>query len=96
MRISATDVRRIAELARLELTPNEAETLGTELDTIVDYVKLLDDADTSGVLPTSQVAVQASPLRPDVTTPSLAHDQALQASPRTHSGTFVVPGFVEG
>jgi aspartyl-tRNA(Asn)/glutamyl-tRNA(Gln) amidotransferase subunit C len=55
MRIRREDVRHVAELARLALTPEEEEALVAELGAILAYVEKLDELDTEGVAPTANV-----------------------------------------
>ena len=60
-RVSVEDVGRVAELADLELEPDEAERMVHDLNAILDYVAELNELDTSGVAP---LAPAAAPGRP--------------------------------
>jgi len=53
--ISRDDVQNLARLSSLQLTDDEVSALTDELDSIIDYVRQLDELDTSGVEPTYQV-----------------------------------------
>jgi aspartyl-tRNA(Asn)/glutamyl-tRNA(Gln) amidotransferase subunit C len=55
MKISPEDVRRVAELAQLELSPEEAETYRGQLDEILTYVDKLKELDVTGIEPMAQV-----------------------------------------
>jgi aspartyl-tRNA(Asn)/glutamyl-tRNA(Gln) amidotransferase subunit C len=71
MKISREDVLRVAELAHLELSPEELETYRSQLDEILNYVAKLQEIDVSNVEPMAQVlfkpAGDANPeLREDV------------------------------
>jgi len=55
-KISKEDVLRVAELAHLELSANEVETMTRQLDSILRYVDKLNELDTEGVEPMAQVA----------------------------------------
>ena len=53
--ISHDDVQHLAQLSSLKLTDEEASSLRVDLENIVDYIKQLDELDTTGVEPTYQV-----------------------------------------
>lgn len=55
MSISSDQVRHIAHLARLHLTPEEVERFSHQLSAVFDYMEVLNEVDTTGVVPTSQV-----------------------------------------
>ena len=98
MKITEKDVRYVAELAHLDLTPEEQVKFLTQLDSILEYVDQLNELDTSQVQPMAQVlAPQAenSTLREDVTGPSLGVDAALSNAPEKGAGQFKVPKVIE-
>ena len=89
--IDATLVARLAELAALELEPEEVLSLTADLQRIVEYVNVLSEADTSSLTaPTEAI----SALRADEPHASLAPELALAEAPRKQSGGFSVPAFV--
>jgi aspartyl-tRNA(Asn)/glutamyl-tRNA(Gln) amidotransferase subunit C len=90
--LTRADVARIAELARLALTPDELDLFTRQLGDILGYVEQIRDLDTSGVAPTSHVAGQAVE-RPDVVVPPLSRATALGAAPdaAVEAGLFKVP-----
>lgn len=94
--IREIDVQKVAALARLTLTPEEAERFAPQLKKILEYIAQLDELDTRGVEPTSHVVPLAAPLRADEVRPGLSRDEALSQAPRVAEGAFVVPKFVEG
>lgn len=53
-------VRRYANLAKIELSIAEEESLSNELSTVLDYFTVLGELDTSGVEPTLSLAVEGS------------------------------------
>jgi aspartyl-tRNA(Asn)/glutamyl-tRNA(Gln) amidotransferase subunit C len=55
-RVSQADVRRVAELANLELTADEESRMGRDLNAILDYVAQLAELDTADVEPMAQVS----------------------------------------
>ncbi len=69
--ITREEVERIAALARLSLSNDEAERMTTDLDTILGYVETLAEVDTEGIAPTSHVISLPAPFREDRGGPSL-------------------------
>lgn len=88
-------IRHVAALAELSLTPDEEQRLAAEMTRILDHVAELEAVDTSGVAPMTHVAGSPPPLREDAVQEGLAHEDALAAAPRSEHGGFVVPTFVE-
>ena len=88
-------IERIAELARLNLKPEEKEKLAKDLGAILDYVKKLEKLDTSKVEPTSHVLNMENVFRPDEVKPSQAAQKALQNAPQADGRFFKVPKIVQ-
>jgi aspartyl-tRNA(Asn)/glutamyl-tRNA(Gln) amidotransferase subunit C len=91
--LTREDVRRIAELASLELTEVEVETFTRQLADILAYAQQVQGIDTTGVPPTSHVS-GARPLdRPDDPRPSIPRDALLESAPgaSVEDGLFRVP-----
>ncbi len=95
-RITKEEVERIAHLARLSLSQDEAERMTADLDTILGYVETLQGLDTSDVAPTSHVMPLAAPLREDREVPSLAPETAVANAPLSRETAFRVPPVIEG
>jgi aspartyl-tRNA(Asn)/glutamyl-tRNA(Gln) amidotransferase subunit C len=89
------DVKYVAQLARLALSPDEEKKLGTQLGSILGYIEKLRELDVSQVEPTAHAVPLVNVMRPDVIRPSLSHDDALRNAPKTGGGLFVVPKIVE-
>ncbi len=89
------DVKYVAHLARLALTPEEEKTLGTQLGNILGFIEQLKAVDVSQVEPTAHAVPTVNVTRPDVIQPSLSHEAALHNAPRQAGGLFVVPKIVE-
>ena len=90
-RINPAEVERIADLARLELAPGEAQRMTDELEAILGYVASLEQIDTAGVEPTVHAIPMATPLRDDVAVAPLDPDRALANAPERSGTAFVVP-----
>ena len=90
--LSEYDVRRIAELARLELTRDEVDLFTRQLAGILEYVEQIRAVDTEGVPPTSH-AINRPLERDDLPQPTLPRSDALANAPdvATEAGLFKVP-----
>ena len=95
MQVDAAAVRRIARLARIKVTHEEAKALETELSGILDWVKQLDEVDTSGVEPMTSVIPMVLKQRPDVVTDGGIADDVVANAPARADHFFVVPKVVE-
>ena len=93
MKLSRDDVLRVAALAHLTLTDAEVETFARQLAGILEWVAAIDQADTTGVEPTSHVGAGAAVWRQDEPAPSLARTAALDQAPDAdrQAGLFRVP-----
>lgn len=87
------DARRIATLARIELTTDEVELFARQLGDILNYVDELRALDTTGVEPTSHPLLAGPIWREDEPVPSLHRDTLLQGAPdgSPRTGLFKVP-----
>jgi len=89
--ITLEDLRRLADLARLELGDGEATALAADLARILGFVRQLQELDTAGVPPTAHVMELATPLREDEPDAPLPPEEAIRNAP-AHEGTaFLVP-----
>jgi aspartyl-tRNA(Asn)/glutamyl-tRNA(Gln) amidotransferase subunit C len=94
--LSLEEVRRIAALARLRLSPAEEETFAVQLSAILGYVEQLKELDVSGVEPmTHALAGGEPPLRPDALRPCLSPGEALANAPAREGTYFKVPRIIE-
>ena len=89
------DIHYVADLARIELTPEEEQRLGAQLGNILGYVEQLERVDVSGVEPTSHAFPLVNVTRPDVERPGLSPEEALHNAPLKANGLFIVPKIVE-
>jgi len=65
-KISLEDVKKIAELARIEVSPEEAEKFSGELSDVLGYIDQLSEVDTKSVEPISQITGLVNVVREDV------------------------------
>ncbi len=95
MSVDRATVRRIARLARLAITEEEAARLEHELSGILDWVAQLDEIDTSAVEPMTRVAAMTMTMRKDEVTDGFCAADILRNAPEADDGYFVVPKIVE-
>ncbi len=99
-KVTLEDVERVAELAHLELTPDETQGMLHDLNAILDHVAQLNELDTSAVVPLAQISEieggsgQSSP-RQDTVRPSLDRAAVLAEAPETDKVFFKVPKVIE-
>ena len=91
----AFDIAKIAELARLNLKPDEKKKLEKDLESILAYVEQLKSLNTDKVEPTSHVLNLENVFRPDETKPSEVRDEVLDHAPQREGKFFKVPKVVE-
>ena len=89
------DVKYVAHLARIALTPDEGEKIGSQLGHILGYIEKLRELDVTNVEPTAHATPLVNVTRVDEVRPSLSHEEALRNAPRQASGLFIVPKIVE-
>jgi aspartyl-tRNA(Asn)/glutamyl-tRNA(Gln) amidotransferase subunit C len=94
-KISLEDVKRVAKLARLALADEDAARMQKQMDAILGYMAELDALDVGDVSPTFHAVPMDAPLRPDVVTRSLPHDEAFAAAPEVEANGFAVPKVLE-
>jgi len=89
------DVKYVAHLARLALTPDEEKKLSAQLGSILGYIEKLRELDVSNVEPTAHAVPMVNVTRADEIRPSLPHEDALRNAPKKGGGLFIVPKIVE-
>ena len=99
-KVTVTDVERVAELANLELEPDESKSMVHDLNAILDYVAQLNELDTAGIVPLAQVselngASDPDTLRADANRPSLDRSVVMNGAPETDGAFFKVPKVIE-
>jgi aspartyl-tRNA(Asn)/glutamyl-tRNA(Gln) amidotransferase subunit C len=97
MSLSLDEVRRVAALARLKLSPEEELLFAGQLSAILDHVRELEALDVSGVPPMTHALAEgeAVALRPDALVPGLTPEQALANAPAREGTCFKVPRIIE-
>ena len=89
------DVRYTAQLARLNLSDEEAATFQTQLSQVLGYVKKLEEVDISGVEPTAHTSPIYNVFRPDEPRAWFDAREALANAPRQASQLFIVTKVID-
>ncbi len=92
---SEIDIKYVAHLARLSLSPEEEQKMGAQLGNVLGYIQKLKEVDVSAVEPTAHAFPLANVTRPDDVRPSLGQAEALRNAPAQANGLFMVPKIVE-
>ncbi len=95
MHVDETTVRRIARLARIKITDEEAKGLEKELSGILDWVEQLGQINTQAVEPMTRVVAQDLKMRDDQVTDGGKADDIVANAPMSEDNFFVVPKVVE-
>ena len=90
------DVKKVAKLSNLTLSPEEELEFEKQLNDIVTYIAKLNQIDTSNILPTPQVTGLKNVFRTNNSPEgTLSQDEALSGTNKTHNGLFVVEQLVD-
>jgi aspartyl-tRNA(Asn)/glutamyl-tRNA(Gln) amidotransferase subunit C len=99
MSLTSQDIARIANLARLELQPEESERMLTQINGFFSIVQAMQAVDTTGIEPMAHpvAAIQdiALRLRPDVGSEPNQRDLNQRSAPAVERGLFLVPKVIE-
>ena len=89
------DIKYVAHLARLALSPEEEKTFGAQLGNVLGYIEKLKEVDVSGVEPTAHPFPLINVTRADEVRPSMSNEDALRNAPGQANGLFIVPKIVD-
>lgn len=100
MAVDITTVRKIASLARIAITEDEAARIAPELENIMGWIEQLGEVDTHDIAPMTAVIANTLRLRADVVnadplTGGNARDAVLANAPQAEHGFFTVPKVIE-
>jgi len=91
MILSREDVEKVSLLGRLRLTPQELETMTSQLSAIVGYIEQLKELDTTNVEPMAHAMELRNVFAEDALRPSLPRAEALANAPKKDSECYRVP-----
>ncbi len=86
------DVKHIAKLANLPITPEEEEKFQIQLAEVLDHIQDLEKLDTAGVEPTAQITNLENVIRDDAIKDSFSQEEATSQASRVSNGLFEVKG----
>lgn len=89
------NIKYVAQLARIALSPEEEQKLSSQLNHILGYIEKLKELDVTGVEPTAHAFPLVNVSRPDEVRPSIPNEDALRNAPSKANGLFLVPKIVE-
>jgi len=95
VKITSEEVRHVATLARLDLTPDEQEQLAGQLGRILEYMDKLNELDTAGVEPMSHAVDVVNVLRPDRAVNRPRTEALLSNAPARDDDFLSVPKIIE-
>lgn len=95
MSLSLNDVKRIALLARIAVSEEEARAAQSQLNSIFGLIEQLQAAQTDGIEPMSHAQDVFQRLRPDVVTESDRHSDFQQVAPQVEADLYLVPKVIE-
>ncbi|HEV8097285.1 MAG TPA: Asp-tRNA(Asn)/Glu-tRNA(Gln) amidotransferase subunit GatC [Burkholderiales bacterium] len=99
MSLSPDQIKRIARLARIAVSPAEAEELRVRLNRVLELVDRLQSIDTAGIEPMSHALEALLPagqrLRPDLVTEPDRRAEFQAVAPAVDAGLYLVPKVIE-
>ena len=99
MSLSPDQIERIARLARIAVSPSEAEELRVQLNRVLELVDQLQSIDTAGIEPMSHALEALLPsgqrLRPDLVTEPDQRAEFQEVAPAVDAGLYLVPKVIE-
>jgi aspartyl-tRNA(Asn)/glutamyl-tRNA(Gln) amidotransferase subunit C len=93
-RITEQEVEHVAWLAKIELSEEEKKRFTEQFNSILDYFKIVDEAETETIPPTFHPVDLADVLREDIVEPCLSREKALANAPKKEKGFFKSPKII--
>ncbi len=95
MKIDKETLHKIAHLSRLEIDEKNEEEMLKDLSEIITWVEQLNEVDTEGIEPLTNMSQETNVFREDVVKGHLDHERALKNAPKKDDDYFRVPKFLE-
>jgi aspartyl-tRNA(Asn)/glutamyl-tRNA(Gln) amidotransferase subunit C len=95
MALNLEDIKRIAHLARIEVSDSEAQETLNKLSGILGLIEQMQAVDTSGIVPMSHSQDVTQRLRDDVVTQTNQRELFQSIAPATQDGLYLVPKVIE-
>tara|TARA_B100001250_G_scaffold397341_1_gene404350 strand:- start:22 stop:315 length:294 start_codon:yes stop_codon:yes gene_type:complete len=90
-KITSSDVRKVAELARLDLPEDQIATYTVEIEEILSYVEQLQEIETNNIPPTSRAVEVTNVMRKDYVEVTCSREDILEQAPHREGDFFRVP-----
>ena len=90
-KISSSDVRKVAQLARLELPDDQIEKYTEEIAEILSYIDQLQEIDTKNIPPTTRAVEVVNAMREDLVDVNCSREDILNQAPHREGDFFRVP-----
>ena len=95
MKLDTNTINKIAKLARIKLSEQEAKDFLKDMNSILDWVEQLNEVNTDSIEPLANISSSILPQRKDESRDENSSDEILQNSPDKLEGYFAVPKVVE-
>jgi aspartyl-tRNA(Asn)/glutamyl-tRNA(Gln) amidotransferase subunit C len=95
MKIEQETLQKIAHLARLNFDAQEAEKMSADLSQVLNWVDQLQEVETEGVAPLTNMSAEVNVFRTDEIGVKLTQEESLKNSPQKENGFFTVPKVLE-
>ena len=95
MSLTTNDVKRIAHLARIEVTEDDAQATLEKLSGILGLIEQMQAVDTTGIVPMSHSQDVSQRLRDDVVTETNQRELFQSIAPAVENGLYLVPKVIE-
>lgn len=95
MSLTPEDVRKIAHLARLNVSDEDIAQNVPQLSGILEFIAQLEKADTSSIEPLAHPLKISQRMRPDVVTESDQREKFQAIAPQVEAGLYLVPKVIE-
>ena len=95
MSLTLDDVKRVAMLARIEVTDGESEKILEQLGGVFRLIEKMQSVDTAGIEPMAHAQDVAARLRADIVTESDEHELFQSVAPQVEDGLYLVPKVIE-
>tara|TARA_E500000081_G_scaffold134758_1_gene147341 strand:+ start:366 stop:653 length:288 start_codon:yes stop_codon:yes gene_type:complete len=95
LKLDTNTINKIAKLARIRLSAEDAEDLLKDMNSILDWVEQLNEVNTDSIEPLTNISSSILPLRKDESKDVNSSDEVLKNSPDKLEGYFAVPKVVE-
>ena len=95
MSLTLDDVKRIAMLARIEVTDSESDQILEQLGGIFKLIEQMQSVDTAGIEPMAHAQDLVARLRPDTVTETDEHELFQSIAPEVEADLYLVPKVIE-